>query len=223
MRFHIALVLSLSAAVLSPRPGHAWNPPGHMLSGALAYKELSTASPATRAKVSELLRAHPHFQTEWQPLMARLNIPPEQQDAFLFMQAARWPDDIRNTPFHRGSWHYINHRFTPLGRPRLIPVRASEDEQRGNIEGAFIRNQRILLDASKPADERAVALCWLFHLIGDVHQPLHTVALFAPRFPQGDRGGNEFFIRTEEGARTLGLHALWDGILLGDQRFFAVN
>ncbi len=24
---------------------------------------------------------------------------------------------------------------------------------------------------------------WVFHLVGDVHQPLHTVALFTTQFP----------------------------------------
>jgi len=32
-------------------------------------------------------------------------------------------------------------------------------------------------------------LTWLFHLIGDIHQPLHSTALFSTKlFPEGDRG-----------------------------------
>ena len=34
-------------------------------------------------------------------------------------------------------------------------------------------------------------MCWIFHLVGDLHQPLHSTALFSERgFPTGDRGGN---------------------------------
>ena len=47
--------------------------------------------------------------------------------------------------------------------------------------------------------------------IGDVHQPLHSTALFSARlFPDGDRGGN--LIKTKQRGN---LHALWDGFLGG--------
>jgi hypothetical protein len=36
---------------------------------------------------------------------------------------------------------------------------------------------------------------WLFHLVGDIHQPLHTVQLFTREYPNGDRGGNEICVR----------------------------
>src|SRR5687767_4356906 len=67
--------------------------------------------------------------------------------------------------------------------------------------------------------EKAVALCWLFHLVGDVHQPLHTVALFTPDHPEGDRGRNLAFVRVREGGQILNMHALWDGLIIGSQRF----
>jgi hypothetical protein len=38
------------------------------------------------------------------------------------------------------------------------------------------------------AERRAVALAWLFHLVGDIHQPLHTTELFSVEYPNGDRG-----------------------------------
>jgi hypothetical protein len=47
------------------------------------------------------------------------------------------------------------------------------------------------------------------HLVADVHQPLHAVALYSKqRFRTGDRGGNEVLLT---GQRTL--HAVWDGFL----------
>lgn len=63
------------------------------------------------------------------------------------------------------------------------------------------------------AAQRAVALCWLLHLMGDIHQPLHTVMLVAPgTLELGDRGGNEIRVRASRGA-PRNLHALWDGAL----------
>jgi hypothetical protein len=37
-------------------------------------------------------------------------------------------------------------------------------------------------------ERKAGALGWLFHLVGDIHQPLHTTQLFTVDYPQGDRG-----------------------------------
>ncbi len=63
------------------------------------------------------------------------------------------------------------------------------------------------------ADQRTIALAWLLHLVGDVHQPLHTVQLFSREYPHGDRGGNEVCIRLAPGRAALDLHRLWDGLI----------
>ena len=53
---------------------------------------------------------------------------------------------------------------------------------------------------------RSVHLCWLLHLVGDSHQPLHSSSLVTrQRFPEGDRGGNLFSARARlSAARVLG-------------------
>jgi hypothetical protein len=63
------------------------------------------------------------------------------------------------------------------------------------------------------AAERATALTWLFHLAGDIHQPLHTIQLFSAEYPDGDRGGNEICIRPGQNRRPITLHAFWDGVI----------
>ncbi len=68
------------------------------------------------------------------------------------------------------------------------------------------------------ADEAAAAvwLCWLLHDVADLHQPLHSTAMFCTNlFPEGDKGGNS--IPTQQG---FNLHALWDEFL-GDWATFA--
>jgi len=53
---------------------------------------------------------------------------------------------------------------------------------------------------------RALLLAWIFHNVGDIHQPLHSTALFSTQLsPEGDRGGNS--VRTRQAGN---LHALWD-------------
>jgi hypothetical protein len=69
--------------------------------------------------------------------------------------------------------------------------------------------QRIMGDATKSPSDRALALCWLGHLVGDGHQPCHAGSLYAAvAFPRGDRGGNSVSTVQSEN-----LHALWDGLL----------
>lgn len=48
---------------------------------------------------------------------------------------------------------------------------------------------------------------FLVHLVGDIHQPLHTVSLWDNQFPKGDQGGNLFAISFQN---ISNLHALWD-------------
>jgi S1/P1 Nuclease len=38
-------------------------------------------------------------------------------------------------------------------------------------------NENIVKNNSDP-HAKAMALAWLFHLVGDIHQPLHTAQLF---------------------------------------------
>jgi hypothetical protein len=82
-----------------------------------------------------------------------------------------------------------------------------------NVLQAIKYSQDVLVGPAGP-DAKALAYCWLFHLVGDIHQPLHAVSLYsASRFPEGDRGGNSIPLR-----RGRNLHALWDGLLGRDDR-----
>ena len=55
--------------------------------------------------------------------------------------------------------------------------------------------------------DRAMLTAWIFHLVGDIHQPLHSSTLVSQRlFPEGDRGGNSIKLK-----QSYNLHALWDG------------
>jgi S1/P1 Nuclease len=89
----------------------------------------------------------------------------------LFMQAARWPDDIRmrDKQYHRALWHYINWPFKPDGQPGSVQIR---DPEAVNILTAMAENESVVKTAND-AERKAFALAWLFHLVGDIH-PLHA-------------------------------------------------
>lgn len=52
------------------------------------------------------------------------------------------------------------------------------------------------------------------HILGDVHQPLHTVSRKSVCTPQGDRGGNGIAVKVPQSesteSQTITLHELWD-------------
>ena len=55
--------------------------------------------------------------------------------------------------------------------------------------------------------DKALTLCWILHIGGDLPQPLHTTAMFTTALLQGDRGGNA--IRLID-SNAMNLHASWD-------------
>jgi len=60
------------------------------------------------------------------------------------------------------------------------------------------------------ADGLSTALRLLIHYVGDVHQPLHASTRVNKQYPKGDRGGNDFKIKTHLGVKEL--HAVWDDV-----------
>ncbi|HEV7406221.1 MAG TPA: S1/P1 nuclease [Chthoniobacteraceae bacterium] len=198
---------------LSAGSALAWNKAGHMTTGAIAYRELKAADPAALAKVLAALRLHPQYAQYWQKQVEEM--PGEDGEMMLFMLAARWPDDVRGRPeYHRDVWHYINYPYRP-------PATTTAKPEGDNVVDELEKN-RGLVKTGADAGARAIALCWVMHLTGDVHQPLHVTALFNDAFPNGDRGGTAFFIKPEEGG-TISLHSLWDGLVIGSDRFQAVR
>ncbi|MGO9568743.1 MAG: S1/P1 nuclease [Desulfomonilaceae bacterium] len=216
MRSVIALFSGI-CFLLAAQVVQAWTKPGHMVSAAIAYADLKEQHPEVLAKVIEVLKQHPQFESKWAPKLEQ--VPAEDRDLYLFMLAARWSDDVRKKypEYDRPAWHYVNMPFRPGGTGSSIPEGES-------IVRAFSDNRSAVKSAADVKD-RAVALCWMFHLIGDIHQPLHTVMLVTDQFPEpeGDRGGTRFYIRVTSSGKTMSLHGLWDGLIIGSDKFQAVR
>jgi len=202
--------IRLLTLAVSPLPALAWNIPGHMLSGAIAYQVLQQERPQAIEKVKATLEKHPWYANQWQ---ARLqDVPAADHGLALFMQTARWADDIRSNDKqqHRALWHYINWPFKPDGQPPSVQTREPEPV---NILTALAENEGVLKNGGSDPERKAIALTWLFHLVGGVHQPLHTAQLFTVDYPKGDRGGNEICVRVTQVAQPMDLHRFWDGVI----------
>src|SRR5262249_41655237 len=127
------------------------------------------------------------------------------------MQAAKWADDIRSNDKqqHRAPWHYINCPFKPDKQPASVQTKEPEPV---NILTAMAENESVVRNGTDP-ERKAIALAWLFHLVGDIHQPLHTVQLFTAEYPNGDRGGNEICVPVTKAGQPMDLHRFWDGVI----------
>jgi hypothetical protein len=180
-----------------------------MLSGIIAYQVLQQENPQTIEKVNSVLEKHPWYANQWQERLQDASL---DRDMVLFMQAARWPDELRATDrqHHRGPWHYINWPFKPEGQPASVQVREPDPV---SILTALAENERVVRNETDP-ERKAIALAWLFHLVGDIHQPLHTAQLFTVEYPQGDRGGNEICVRVTQAGQPMDLHSFWDGVII---------
>ncbi len=209
----VALLLAVTTTVA------AWNAAGHRLIAMLAYDQMDEVA---RAEVVRILKKHPRFEEDFQGEMPQRirSASTDVQNRWIFAQAAVWPDIARRQrDYHRGTWHYINEPLflTESDRVALengVKVNRNRTWKSGqrldnlNAVQAFKRAISLLEKPSTPESEKAVLLCWVLHIAGDLHQPLHSVALFSQGlFPEGDRGGN----RVRTGGSNQ--HSFWDGLL----------
>ncbi|MEP6474172.1 MAG: S1/P1 nuclease, partial [Gemmatimonadota bacterium] len=114
--------------------------------------------------------------------------------------ASVWADEIRGRRRETSSLHFVN-----------IPLAATQYDSTTQCPGgaciiaAIQSDRRILADSASTDNQRAEALRFLIHFVGDLHQPLHVA-------DHGDRGGNDRevqFFGTPDN-----LHKVWDGELI---------
>ena len=201
-------VILLLVALL-PSPALAWNALGHKVVAEIAWQQLDGP---TRQRIVDTIRRHPAFAKDFAP-----DMPAVDTDRWIFQHAATWPDVARDGPYDRPTWHYINSPVFLDGTRRvganLSPDPGKSAPEKYNCIQATKHCLATIKDRGAGADAKALAYCWLFHLVGDMHQPLHAVSLYGDYFPDGDRGGNEIPL-----ARGRKLHSLWDNLLGRDSR-----
>jgi S1/P1 Nuclease len=191
--------LALLALAVLPLPALAWNIPGHMLSAAIAYQVLHQESPQTIEKVRAVLEKHPWYATQWQARLQDVHI--ADHGLVLFMQASRWPDDIRRTDkqYHRGPWHYINWPINPQGQPLGVQRRDAEPV---NILTALAENEGVVKNEND-GERKAIALAWLFHLVGDIRYGFRELPV-PPGTDQGQQVHHRSYRRSGFSSRSRG-------------------
>lgn len=82
----------------------------------------------------------------------------------------------------------------------------------------------ITTNMDRNSAERALFARYVVHLVGDIHQPLHSVALFNNTYPAGDLGGNAHKVILTNGSIS-NFHSYWDAgaYLLQNDTWFIVR
>ena len=237
------LVLPIAAVlVFMARPAFGWHEPGHMITALVAYEQLDDAA---RQRLVKILEKHPRFHDDFEAAMPP-GLDDEQRAKWLFCRASIWPDLVRGgnrrdphvpadparmKSYSRTSWHFIDEPFVLLAAGATAADRQAllDEAKKGlNLEEQPPQQESLGMNALQAiafnADrlkngndaDKAVALCWLIHVIGDLHQPLHSAALFTRSLispadnPDGDRGGNSIKLRKADDEAPDNLHSLWD-------------
>jgi hypothetical protein len=211
--------LLLLVVCLAPANALAWNALGHRTVAEIAWRQLD---PATRQSIADLLRRHPRFDKDFASKMddRSLSGSKADEDHWIFLQAATWPDLIRKEKdYDHPEWHYISipmyldqsdeQAVSRTFRPNLATIYkpGTPVEKLNAIQALdFVRGT---VQSNAAPEVKAVAVCWLLHLVGDLHQPLHCNELVsANQFPKGDEGGNKIPL-----VKGKNLHSAWDGLL----------
>jgi hypothetical protein len=111
-----------------------------------------------------------------------------------------WADEIRSEPdwARAEPWHWVT---IPDGQT----YESSAKNAGGDVLEVIGRFEKVLADRAAPPTERAQALKWLSHLVGDIHQPLHVGR-------GDDHGGNDVLVLWF--GEPTNLHAVWDSKII---------
>jgi hypothetical protein len=175
-----AVALSSLITLFVSSPAFGWGQTGHRVTGAIAQQYLS---PLSQAAVAELL--------------------PNSSLA----EASTYADEMRSNPSEfwqkmSTHWHYVTvpkgNDYAEVGAPK-----------QGDAVTALEAYTKTLKSDSATIEEKRLALRFVVHIIGDLHQPLHAG-------DGSDRGGND--VKVNFFWQNSNLHRVWDSQMLEQRK-----
>ena len=118
--------------------------------------------------------------------------------------AANWPDEMRSDPaifWQKTStpWHYVT----------LNGITYDHAPPDGDALEALDRFRKVLQDRQASLADKQLALRFIIHIVGDLHQPLHVGKCC-------DKGGND--VKVTFFGKPTNLHAVWDSALPDEEQ-----
>lgn len=206
--------MTLVLIALQAVPAFAWSEGGHAIISLIAFDLLT---PDEQKKLVAIMERHPRYAEDFAP-PDKL---PNETEALRWRigRIGYWPDVARKQPvYHRSTWHYELGPSLVIGsvpatpdRPGPTPDGATLETQELYASQAVELCRRVMGDENASMEDRAVAMCWVAHLVADMHQPCHAGSLYMEGvFEQsdGDRGANRILTKQRQN-----MHALWDQLL----------
>jgi hypothetical protein len=169
----IASILAAATLAAGAAPAYAWGPEGHAIIAEIAEARLT---PSALATIHQLLKPEGHEHLD---------------------EIASWADAWSHEGHaETGPWHYVNIPVDAAGYD------AGRDCADGNCVVVKLQHfAAILGDRNASAEDRAQALKFVVHFVGDIHQPLHCAN-------HDDQGGNA--VKLSYLGNDTNLHAVWD-------------
>lgn len=166
---------------LGSSPVFAWGKNGHRITGALAERYLSDDA---KAGIVEILG-------------------PSEGLA----EASTWPDEMRSNP--DPFWQDVSPPFHYVTVPKGKKYEDVGPPGEGDALTALKMFSRTIKDPNAPKDRKQLALRFMVHIIGDLHQPLHCG-------DGTDRGGND--VKVDFFGEQTNLHWVWDTGLIDHEK-----
>ncbi len=177
-------IFLLLAFIFSPIFAFSWGTTGHRVIGEIAQRHLTKKA-----------------QKELRDLIG-------MESLSLW---ANWADfiksDTTHTWDHASKWHYVN---IPGDLTREDFMKSLQNLNAENLYSQIKDLTAQLKDKSLPIEKRQIALRFLIHFVGDLHQPLHVGR-------EADQGGNKIAVSWFD--KSTNLHSVWDNSLVEFQQF----
>lgn len=194
---------------------YSWWSLGHKVVAHIAYQNLNVkAKNKVDALIIQFNSVHPEIDS--------------------LEQMAIWPDELhgKQNIFLYFHWHYITRPIYDINPPNNAQSRPRDKRVRNKTtidtdNSVWALHQIINILQKNQAEslyEQARLFAFLIHITGDMHQPLHNATHISSLHPEGDRGGNEYFI-TYNG-KSVNLHQVWDsgfGLFTGSESLHHVD
>lgn len=200
---YLALILAIM-----PQGVSAWTRQGHMVTAQIAYDQLVIDDPAVIDAAAAILEHHPD-RGAFGVAIGRAT--GRERARRLLLECSRWPDDARETAYDHPHWHAVVRPVVSQEAPP--PNIPASDRPLFEAVEAFELNFRTLKSAQASLPERAVAMCWVLHVAGDIHQPLHAAQFFSTQFPAGDYLGQNQYVKDPQTGEVVSLHRYWDDVV----------
>ncbi len=187
-------LLILSFFIINSVNTYAWNSLGHRLVAQIACYNMNAASKKVAIKYNKILNS--------------------KGRKYSLVNSSIWMDKLYSGQYKDfRRLHFIN---LPIIIDNVTPPKTNP------YNAVFAVNiaQFLLKDKQTSELDKALAFRILWHVVADLHQPMHAVSRYSKRYRDGDMGGNLEILPKNKVAKNL--HAYWDrggGVLLNNRPY----